>query len=168
MNGPNVVVFMSRPYPIVIPTQRADSIRVGRNPDPKGAAMYGRVCSGRPPWRSRSGPGRRGRGDEDRPAGPFGKVNQFQQPFGDGNEYYRRTIAIHSGDKVQWTMNGFHSVTFVPKGEEPPRSAPVPAAPSADAPGRRGEPFWFNSQPNLTFNPLAAMPQGGRSSSPAS
>jgi plastocyanin len=98
-------------------------------------------------------------------AGPFGKQNQqlFEQAFGDGNAYYRKTITIHSGDKVKWKINGFHSVTFSPAGADPPglilpdRVNTVSGA--ADA---NGAPFWFNSQPNFNLNPLAAEPQGGK------
>ena len=110
-------------------------------------------------------------------AGPFGKVNQelFQQQFGDGNAYYRKTVTIHRGDKVRWKINGFHSVTFAPKGEDPPGLIlPDAANPVSGAADANGAPFWFNGQPNFNLNLLAAEPQGGskltrtRSRAPAS
>jgi plastocyanin len=97
-------------------------------------------------------------------AGQFGKVNQelFQQEFGDANAYYRTTVTIHRGDKVRWKINGFHSVTFAPKGEDPPGLIlPDLASPVSGAADANGAPFWFNGQPNFNLNLLAAAPQGG-------
>jgi plastocyanin len=100
-------------------------------------------------------------------AGPFKKVKQFQDAFGDGNAYYRRTVTIHKGDSVRWEINGFHSVTFVPKGDAPPGLvAPDPAKPVTGVNDAAGMPFWFNGQPNIAFNPLAALPQGGKKFKP--
>jgi plastocyanin len=100
-------------------------------------------------------------------AGPFAKGKQFQKAFGDGNEYYRRTITIHRGDRVKWTLNGFHSVTFVPKGDPPPGLlVPDPANLVSGVTDAAGAPFWFNGQPNLAFNPLASAPQGGKQLDP--
>ena len=96
-------------------------------------------------------------------AGPFAKQKQFEKALGDGNEYYRRTVTVHKGDKVKWTINGFHSVTFVPKGEDPPPLVlPLANSPVTDSRDVEGNLFWFNNQPNLAFNPLAATPQGGK------
>jgi plastocyanin len=100
-------------------------------------------------------------------AGPFAKQKQFQDAFGDANEYFRRTVTIHRGDRVRWRINGFHSVTFVPPGEEPPGLL-LPQADNlvAGVNDAAGAPFWFNGQPNLAFNPLAAAPQGGKRFNP--
>jgi plastocyanin len=101
--------------------------------------------------------------------GPFGaQAQKFQAAFGDGNQFYRHTITIHKGDKVRWINNGFHSITFVPEGEQPPGlfvpDANTPIAGGNDA---AGNPFWFNGQPTLGFNPVAAVPQGGKTFDPA-
>jgi len=96
-------------------------------------------------------------------AGPFAKGKQFQKAFGDGNEFYRRTITIHRGDRVTWKLNGFHNVAFVPRGEAPPGLlVPQPTNPVTGAADANGAPFWFNAQPNFAFNPLVAAPQGGK------
>jgi len=102
-------------------------------------------------------------------AGPFGKVNQglFEQQFGDGNAYYRKTVTIHRGDKVRWTINGFHSVTFSPEGADPPGLiSPDPANPVSGAMDAAGAPFWFNGRPNFNLNPLAAFERGGKKLDP--
>jgi plastocyanin len=100
-------------------------------------------------------------------AGPFAKQKQFEAAFGDGNQYYRRQVTIHKGDSVKWEINGFHSVTFVPKGDAPPGLiVPDPANPVAGANDAAGRPFWFNGQPNLALNPLAGQPQGGKKFKP--
>jgi len=96
-------------------------------------------------------------------AGPFGPVGkQIFDAGGDGNQYYRRTVTIHRGDKVKWINNGFHSVTFVPAGDDAPGLiSPDLANPVAGANDALGNPFWFNGQPNFNLNPLAAAPLGG-------
>jgi plastocyanin len=64
---------------------------------------------------------------------------------------------------VRWRINGFHSVTFLPSGEDPPGLVvPQPTNPVTGSNDAAGAPFWFNGQPNLAFNPLAAAPQGGK------
>jgi plastocyanin len=97
-------------------------------------------------------------------AGPFGKTVQekfFNGAAGDANQYFRKKVTIHRGDKVKWNINGFHSVTFVPDGEDPPGLiTPDPANPVSGQVDAAGVPFFFNGQPNLNLNLLAAAPQG--------
>jgi plastocyanin len=94
-------------------------------------------------------------------AGPFGKqAAAFQDAFGDANAFLRRTVTIHKGDKVRWKINGFHTVTFAPEGEEPGLVVPDAANPVAGVNDAGGTPFWFNGLPSLGFNPFAALPQG--------
>ena len=98
-------------------------------------------------------------------AGPFGKAVQekfFNGAQGDANQYFRRTVTIHRGDKVKWNINGFHSVTFAPEGEDPPGLiTPDPANPVSGQNDAAGTPFFFNGQvPNLNLNLAAATPQG--------
>jgi plastocyanin len=101
-------------------------------------------------------------------AGPFAKQKQFQDAFGDANEYFRRTITIHRGDKVRWDINGFHSVTFAPPGGPPPALiVPDPSTPVAGVNDAAGLPFWFNGQPSLRPNPDAVAPQGGKRFDPS-
>ena len=101
-------------------------------------------------------------------AGPFGGAQaQFQQSFGDANEFFRRTVTIHRGDRVRWNIFGFHTVTFVPRGDAPPGLiVPDPATPVADVRDAAGQLFWFNGQPSLRPNPLVALPQGSRTHDP--
>ena len=99
-------------------------------------------------------------------AGPFGKTAQqgFEQAVGDANQFFRRTLTIHKGDSVKWKMNGFHTVTFVPGGVEAPALiVPDPANPVTGVLDAASPPvpFWFNGQPNLSFNPEVALKQGG-------
>jgi plastocyanin len=102
-------------------------------------------------------------------AGPFGKDAQqaFQQAVGDANQFLRRTVTIHKGDTVKWKMNGFHTVTFVPGGVEAPALIlPDPANPVTGILDAANVPFWFNGQPNLSFNPKVALKQGGGTFNP--
>src|SRR5215207_728397 len=101
-------------------------------------------------------------------AGPFGaQAKQFEDAAGDANEYFRRVITIHKGDKVRWKINGFHSVTFAPPGGPAPSLiVPDPSTPVAGVNDAGGNPFWFNGQPTLRPNPTALGKQGGRTFDP--
>lgn len=81
----------------------------------------------------------------------------------DTNAFYRRTVAVHVGDKVRWTINGLHTVTFAAKGKKyPPFISPDPAHPIAGANDAAGAPFWFNGIPRLILDPQGAFPVGGK------
>jgi plastocyanin len=101
-------------------------------------------------------------------AGPFAKQKQFQAAFGDANEFFRRTITIHRGDKVRWINNGFHTITFAPPGgPPPPLIVPDPSTPITGVNDAAGAPFWFNGQPSLRPNPEAIAPAGGNTFDPS-
>jgi plastocyanin len=79
----------------------------------------------------------------------------------DFNGFFPASTEIHVGDSVKWSINGFHSVTFLAKGQALPpliiTSAANPISGQLDA---GGKPFWFNGQPSLIINPQAAAPAG--------
>lgn len=91
---------------------------------------------------------------------------------GDTNAFYRKNVTVHVGDKVRWTLNGFHTVTFAAKGKKPPPFiSPDLANRIAGANDAAGAPFWFNGQPRLILDPQGAFPVGGKTydgSKPAS
>ena len=97
-------------------------------------------------------------------AGPPGKVAGTPKD-GDTNQFFRKTVKVHVGDKVKWQFKGFHTVTIPAKGKQPPPFiADDPSgAKIAGVNDAAGSPFWFNGQPRLTANPLGAFPQGGKS-----
>ena len=54
-------------------------------------------------------------------AGPPGsQTAQFQDAFGDANNFFRKVTTIHKGDSVKWKINGFHNVLFPQAGVEVP------------------------------------------------
>ncbi|MEA2202012.1 MAG: hypothetical protein QOI89_2608 [Solirubrobacteraceae bacterium] len=81
----------------------------------------------------------------------------------DLNGFFPGTTQIHVGDSVRFSINGFHTVTFLAAGQK----LPAPIIPGAgtlvsgqlDA---AGAPFWFNGQPKQIINPTAALPSGSR------
>ena len=98
-------------------------------------------------------------------AGPYGKAAQeaFARASAEANAYFRRVTTIRRGDTVRWDINGFHTVTFTPRGDaRPSLIVPDPATPVSGATDAAGAPFWFNGQPRLILNPEAAAPQGPR------
>jgi plastocyanin len=96
---------------------------------------------------------------------PVKKLPKGTPKDGDTNAFFRKTVTIHVGDKVRWTRNGFHTVTFPARGKKPPPFI------SPDASGSKyagfndaaGAPFWFNGQTRLILDPLGAFPVAGRS-----
>jgi plastocyanin len=97
-------------------------------------------------------------------AAKFANASGANNPFpdADGNAFFRKTITIHKGDSVRWKINGFHNVLFPQGGTEAPGLiVPVPGSTVSGAVDAAGQPFWFNGNPNLAFNPLVAAPSGG-------
>ena len=103
-------------------------------------------------------------------AGPPGsQAAQFQDAFGDANNFFRKTTTIHKGDSVKWKINGFHNVLFPKAGVEVPAlivpdpTSLISGVLDASTPP---QPFWFNGQPNLSINPVVAAPKGGKTFKP--
>lgn len=80
------------------------------------------------------------------------------------NEFSLRQVTIHVGDRVRWEIRGFHTVTFPkPGGGDVPFLMPDPRGGTYQGiTDPAGNPFWFNGQRQLVYNPLGALPQGGR------
>ena len=92
-------------------------------------------------------------------AGPLGKTGNKQL---DMDGFFATTVKVHVGDKVKWAINGLHTVTFVPKGQATPAFV-LPDATNkvTGVKDAAGAPFWFNGQPLLDINPVAAFGTGG-------
>jgi plastocyanin len=94
---------------------------------------------------------------------PVAKAPKGVAKDADTNQFYRRTITIHVGDKVSWKFAGFHTVAIPAKGDGPPPLAiGDPAHPITAANDAANAPFWFNGQPRIIFNPVVLAPTGGK------
>jgi plastocyanin len=85
---------------------------------------------------------------------PSAKVGKkFQKRGSDVNDFFPHGTTIHVGDKVRFVPTGFHTVDLPAKGG---RVNPfvAPQGPISGANDAAGQPFWFNGQPNLGFNPV--------------
>lgn len=77
------------------------------------------------------------------------------------NAFFPGRTVIHQGDRVRFTIDGFHTLVIPKKGGDPPALI-VPTGqlnPATNDPA--GVPYWWGGQPALNFNPLAAGPSGG-------
>jgi plastocyanin len=87
--------------------------------------------------------------------GTAGKnAKKLQQLGSDVNDFFPHSTTVHVGDKVKFLPTGFHTVEFPAKGQDPaPLAAPTGKliSGSNDA---AGQPFWFNGQPEIQFNPV--------------
>ena len=78
----------------------------------------------------------------------------FNQTYGiDVNDFFPHGITVHVGDSVAFAPVGFHSVNLPAKGGSPiplivPNGQKVSGANDA-----AGNPFWFNGQASVGFNP---------------
>jgi plastocyanin len=73
-----------------------------------------------------------------------------------------KTVTVHVGDKVRWSFNGFHTVTFPKKGTTVPFVLPDATAKYTGFNDPGGTPFWFNGQAQLNLSKLAVTRQGGK------
>jgi plastocyanin len=74
---------------------------------------------------------------------------------GEVNDFFPHRVTIHQGDTVEWQgmSIGFHTVDFPKRG-----TGDLPFIVATDTPisgltDFAGNPFWFNGQSNLAFNP---------------
>ncbi len=80
----------------------------------------------------------------------------------DFNGFFPSIVKINVGDSVSWSINGFHTVSFL-------SGTPAPQPFLASATKLSGQldgaktPFWFNGQPQQIINPAVAFPSGGNS-----
>jgi plastocyanin len=83
----------------------------------------------------------------------------FNQKYGiDVNDFFPHSITVHVGDSVRFVPDGFHSVDLPPKGgEDLPLFVPT-GQKVASALDAAGNPFWFNGQDQIGFNPQLANP----------
>jgi plastocyanin len=74
--------------------------------------------------------------------------------------FYPKVITIHAGDRVRFTVNGFHTVTFVPNGAATPGIIGPTGGNAAAANDPAGAPYWWGGKvPQFAFN----LPALGRS-----
>jgi plastocyanin len=77
------------------------------------------------------------------------------------NTFFPGRTVIHQGDKVRFTILGFHTLVIPKTGADP---APVIAPTGQVNPAKNdpaGVPYWWVGQPALNFNPAAVAPSGG-------
>ena len=73
------------------------------------------------------------------------------------NAFFPRAVTVHRNDVVQFEFRGFHTVTFPVRGQgAPPLVLAAPNTPVHDVRDAAGNPFWFNGQPSVLLNPVAA------------
>jgi plastocyanin len=90
---------------------------------------------------------------------PPKQAGPLNQPTNDVNAFFPSKTTIHVGDKVKFAPVGFHNVDLPKKGGSGaalivPNGTTVTGANDA-----AGAPFWFNGQPNLSFNPALVTTQ---------
>jgi plastocyanin len=92
-------------------------------------------------------------------AGPAAKPKAKQLDF---DAFFSKSVTIHVGDTVSWIRDGFHTVTFLAPGQQPPPFVlPVSNQVVSGAVDAAGKPFFFNGQPLLFIGAQAAFPSGG-------
>jgi plastocyanin len=85
--------------------------------------------------------------------------------FAEANDFFPHSVTVAQGDTVEWQgmSIGFHSIDLPATGSS---DLPLILPTGSTASGLKdaaGNPFWFNGQPNLGFNPGLFAPSGGTS-----
>jgi plastocyanin len=78
------------------------------------------------------------------------------------DEFSLPSLKIHVGDTVKWLSSGGHTVTFATGKTDIPLFAPDPSAVVTNVLDANNTPFWFNSQPQLDFDPRGVVPSNVR------
>jgi plastocyanin len=96
---------------------------------------------------------------------PKFQASLFTKHFAEANDFFPHSVTIAQGDTIAWNgmSIGFHSIDLAAQGSgDLPLIVPTGTTASGvkDA---AGNPFWFNGQPNLGFNPGLFAPSGGTS-----
>lgn len=77
----------------------------------------------------------------------------------DIQDFFQHHVTIAAGDSITWKTTGFHTVTFLAKGQKLPPF--TPANPKKVIKGLKdaaGNPFWFNGKPTVGLNFRVAGP----------
>ena len=101
------------------------------------------------------------------PAAAMGATAQVQE--GDFSRtgveftaFYPSQAVVHVGDKVKFSIVGFHTILFPKKGAAlPPLVGPGAPNPITNDPA--GKPYWWSGvTPQISLNPAALAPSGGK------
>ena len=84
---------------------------------------------------------------------PGAQTKAIQDAFGDVNDFFPHGITVHVGDKVKFAPFGFHTVDLIPKGGTALSLFAPTGQKVSGANDAAGQPFWFNGQDNVFFNP---------------
>ena len=91
------------------------------------------------------------------------KTNEFNTKYGsDVNAFFPSKITIRKSGKVRFVPGGFHTLD-IPPGGGSPLALFAPAGQVSGVKDAAGNPFWFNGQPNLQFNPEVLVNNYGKS-----
>jgi plastocyanin len=94
---------------------------------------------------------------------PLSSQKAFQAAGGDVNDFFPHGVTIHAGDKVKFVPTGFHSIDIPPRGSGPLALITPTGAKVAGSNDAAGQPFWFNGQDIVGFNPALVAGKFGKS-----
>lgn len=81
----------------------------------------------------------------------------------DDDAYFPSSAVVREGDSVTFEFRGFHTVTFLPRGQRPPRLVIPGTAMTAPTADPAGQPYWWGgATPALTIDPRVAAPTRAR------
>lgn len=78
----------------------------------------------------------------------------FQKQLADADTFFPHGITVHVGDSVKFINHGFHTVDLPKRGEGALPFIKPTGQKVAGANDAGGQPFWFNGQDLLGFNPI--------------
>jgi plastocyanin len=84
---------------------------------------------------------------------PTKAVSALQHQAFDVNDFFPHGIAVHVGDSVKFIDVGFHSLDLPPTGGQPAGLFAPTGQKVSGSNDAAGQPFWFNGQDQLYFDP---------------
>jgi plastocyanin len=93
---------------------------------------------------------------------PPSAAKQFNALGADANDFFPHGITVHVGDSVAFAPVGFHTIDFPAAGGTPLDLITPTGDKVANSKDAAGQPFWFNGQDVLGFNPLLLASKYGK------
>jgi plastocyanin len=84
---------------------------------------------------------------------PTKAVTAIQHAGSDANDFFPRGITVHVGDSVKFIDVGFHTLDLPPTGGQPANLFAPTGQKVSGSQDAAGQPFWFNGQDQLYFDP---------------
>jgi plastocyanin len=93
---------------------------------------------------------------------PASTQKKFEKVGTDVNDFFPHGVTVHVGDRVKFLPDGFHTVDIPARGGTPAGLIAPNGTKVAGLNDEAGNPFWFNGQDQVSFNPVLLNDRFGK------